>query len=103
MVLALQQGKDQMELGLGHSVRGRGRGLEPGSSCDGARRIAMNRVVDKCPIHRDFVVQRCSPGCINKDVWSWRPDAGVKFVRRKLLRGDGGKKARSPRRARNKP
>ena len=36
-------------------------------------------------------------------VWSWRPDAGVKFVRSKLLTGDGGKKARSPRRARNKP
>ena len=27
-------------------------------------------------------------------VWSWRPDAGVKFLRSKLLRGDGGKKAR---------
>ena len=38
-----------------------------------------------------------------EDVWSWRPDAGVKFVRSKLLRGDGGKKARSPGRARNKP
>src|SRR5216683_145793 len=36
-------------------------------------------------------------------VWSWRRDAGVKFVRSKLLRGDGGKKARSPGRARSKP
>ena len=36
-------------------------------------------------------------------VWSWRRDAGVKFVRSKLLRGDGGKKARSPGRARYKP
>jgi hypothetical protein len=27
-------------------------------------------------------------------VWSWRPDAGAKLVRSKLLRGDGGKKAR---------
>ena len=26
-------------------------------------------------------------------VWPWCPDAGAKFVRRKLLRGDGGKKA----------
>jgi hypothetical protein len=26
-------------------------------------------------------------------VWSWRRDAGVKFVRSKLLAGDGGKKA----------
>jgi hypothetical protein len=26
-------------------------------------------------------------------VWFWRPDAGVKFVRSKLLAGDGGKKA----------
>jgi len=33
-------------------------------------------------------------------VWSWRPDAGVKFLS-KLLRDDGGKKARSPGRARN--
>jgi hypothetical protein len=29
-------------------------------------------------------------------VWSWRPDAGVKFLRNKFLRDDGGKKARSP-------
>ena len=36
-------------------------------------------------------------------VWSWRRDAGVKFVRSKLLRDDGGKKARSPGRARSKP
>jgi hypothetical protein len=36
-------------------------------------------------------------------VWSWRLDAGVKFLRSKLLRGDGDKKARSPGRARNKP
>jgi hypothetical protein len=35
-------------------------------------------------------------------VWSWRPDAGVKF-RGILSRGDGGKKARSPGRARRKP
>jgi hypothetical protein len=26
-------------------------------------------------------------------VWFWRPDAGVKFLGSKLLRGDGGKKA----------
>jgi hypothetical protein len=36
-------------------------------------------------------------------VWSWRPDAGAKFARSKLLAGDGGKKARSPGRARSKP
>jgi Cupin len=36
-------------------------------------------------------------------VWSRRPDAGVKFLRSRLLRGDGGKKARSPGRARYKP
>jgi hypothetical protein len=36
-------------------------------------------------------------------VWSRHPDAGVKFVGSKLLRDDGGKKARSPRRARSKP
>jgi hypothetical protein len=29
-------------------------------------------------------------------VWSWRPDAGVKLQRSKLLGGDGGNKARSP-------
>src|ERR1700730_1724010 len=33
-------------------------------------------------------------------VWSWRPDAGAKFLRSKLLRGDGGKRARSPGRSR---
>src|ERR1035438_1375884 len=36
-------------------------------------------------------------------VWSWRPDAGAKFLRSKLLRDDGGKRARSPGRARRKP
>ena len=36
-----------------------------------------------------------------EDVWSWRPDAGVKFALRSA--GDGGKKARSPGRARRKP
>jgi hypothetical protein len=35
-------------------------------------------------------------------VWSWRPDAGAKFLRSKLLRSDGGKRARSPGRARYK-
>ena len=35
-------------------------------------------------------------------VWSWRPDAGAKFLRSKLLRNDGGKTARSPGRARYK-
>src|ERR1700726_4560948 len=33
-------------------------------------------------------------------VWSWRPDAGAEFSRSKLLRSDGGKRARSPGRAR---
>ena len=36
-------------------------------------------------------------------VWSWHPDAGVKFLRNKFLRGEGGKKARSPGRARYNP
>ena len=36
-------------------------------------------------------------------VWSWRRDAGAKFLRSKLFRGDGGKQARSPGRARSKP
>jgi hypothetical protein len=35
-------------------------------------------------------------------VWSWRPDAGVKSVDDESA-GDGGKKARSPGRARSKP
>jgi hypothetical protein len=34
-------------------------------------------------------------------VWSWRPDAGVKVVEQSA--NDGGKKARSPGRARSKP
>jgi hypothetical protein len=42
------------------------------------------------------------PDADGEVVWSWRPDAGAKFVRSKLLAGDGGKKARSPRRARSK-
>jgi hypothetical protein len=37
-----------------------------------------------------------------EDVWSWRPDAGAK-VCGGHLRNDGGKRARSPGRARNKP
>jgi hypothetical protein len=36
-----------------------------------------------------------------KAVWSWRPDAGVKFAGQPA--SDGGKQARSPGRARNKP
>jgi hypothetical protein len=36
-------------------------------------------------------------------VWSRRRDAGVKFLRSKLPGDDGGNKARSPGRARNKP
>jgi hypothetical protein len=36
-----------------------------------------------------------------KAVWSWRPDAGVKFAGQPA--GDGGKQARSPGRARYKP
>src|SRR5207245_3845698 len=36
-------------------------------------------------------------------VWSWHRDAGVKFLRSRLLRDDGGKRARSPGRARYKP
>jgi hypothetical protein len=43
------------------------------------------------------------PDADGKIVWSWRPDAGVKFLGSKLLRDDGGKKARSPGRARYKP
>jgi hypothetical protein len=38
-----------------------------------------------------------------EDVWSWHRDAGVKFLRSELLESDGGKKARSPGRARYKP
>ncbi len=34
-------------------------------------------------------------------VWSWRPDAGVKLAG--VSANDGGKKARSPGRARSKP
>jgi len=39
--------------------------------------------------------------CGGEDVWSWRPDAGVKSAATSA--GDGGKKARSPGRARYKP
>ncbi len=37
-----------------------------------------------------------------KGVWSWHPDAGVKLAKRRFA-DDGGKKARSPGRARYKP
>jgi hypothetical protein len=37
-------------------------------------------------------------------VWSWRPDAGAKLAKTLArLAGDGGKRARSPGRARSKP
>src|SRR5947199_1052692 len=36
-------------------------------------------------------------------VWSWRRDAGAKFLRSKLLRGDGDNKPAPPGRARYKP
>ena len=36
-----------------------------------------------------------------KVVWFWRPDAGAKLVEQ--FTSDGGKKARSPGRARRKP
>jgi hypothetical protein len=32
-------------------------------------------------------------------VWFWRPDAGVKLLRSKLLRGDGGYQARHTRKS----
>jgi hypothetical protein len=38
-----------------------------------------------------------------KVVWSWRPDAGAKFSRKRFRESDGGKRARSPGRARYKP
>ena len=36
-------------------------------------------------------------------VWSWRRDAGAKFLRSTLLRGDGDNKPAPPGRARSKP
>jgi hypothetical protein len=42
-----------------------------------------------------------APNADGKIVWSWHPDAGVKFALRSA--GDGGKRARSPGRARYKP
>ena len=39
-----------------------------------------------------------------EDVWSWRPDAGAKLAMMlRIIAGDGGKRARSPGRARYKP
>jgi len=38
-----------------------------------------------------------------KAVWSWRPDAGAKLSRKRFHESDGGKRARSPGRARYKP
>jgi hypothetical protein len=57
--------------------------------------MLMNRLDDKRLIHRGFVVQRCSSEYGDKDVWSWRPDAGAKSAKMlPHLAGDGGKKAR---------
>jgi hypothetical protein len=42
-----------------------------------------------------------APDADGEDVWSRRPDAGVKFALRSA--GDGGYQARTPRRARDKP
>ena len=41
-------------------------------------------------------------GAYGEVVWSWRRDAGAK-LRGNILRSNGGKKARSPGRARSKP
>jgi hypothetical protein len=63
-----------------------------GVGCGGRRRRqARNRALDETPV------------ADGEAVWSRRPDAGVKSSRSKLLGGDGGKQARSPRRARRKP
>jgi hypothetical protein len=43
-----------------------------------------------------------APEADGEAVWSRRPDAGVKLAE-VIFADDGGKKARSPRRARNKP
>jgi len=45
--------------------------------------------------------RRTAPATDGEVVWSWRPDAGAKFCG--CPRNDGGKRARSPRRARRKP
>ena len=43
-----------------------------------------------------------APGADGKDVWSWRPDAGVKFVEDDP-RATGAIKPGTPGRARHKP
>src|ERR1700724_2850929 len=52
---------------------------------------------------RGWHVRRSWPFADGEVAWSRPPDAEVKFLRSKLLRDDGGKKARSPRRSRYKP
>jgi hypothetical protein len=37
---------------------------------------------------------------VGEIVWSWRPDAGAKFSRKRFRESDGGKRARSPGRSR---
>src|ERR1700730_6261559 len=46
------------------------------------------------------VARRAALEADGEVAWSWRPGAGAKFLRSKLLRSDGGKRARSPGRAR---
>jgi len=56
-----------------------------GAGCDGRfwRQVRVNAPDENAEAYGEVV-------------WSWRRDAGVKFLRSKLLGDDGDKKARSP-------
>jgi len=82
-------------------------GLSP-PSCSGRGALAIVTNVGmgcggRSSISARVGVRTSGAVAYGKAVWSRRPDAGVKFLRSKLLRDDGGKKARSPGRARYKP
>src|SRR5438445_4041366 len=56
--------------------------------------------MDRYQVCRVTLVKASADGEV---VWSWRPDAGAKFSRKRFRESDGGKRARSPGRARYKP
>ena len=81
-------GKSMLWLRVSHPMRGAGRDRhERAVGCGG----------------RESLRKTNASVADGEAVWSWRSDAGVKFLRSKLLGDDGGKRARSPGRARNKP
>jgi len=85
-ILLSPSGKSNLRLALSRlDKRGVRVVTNVGAGCDG----------------RGWCRKTSGAGADGEVVWSWRPDAGVKLA--EFSAGDGGKKARSPGRARSKP